>query len=255
MKIWRMALVLTVLVAASLTAGQTADRVEVLLKATMHQELVDGDLEAAIEQYKGIVARPAGNRALAAKALLQMGRAYEKLGRSEASVANERVLRDYAEQAEPVGVARARLAVLDQPRSPADASTMVVRRVWSGRDAFGVGGVSPRGRYLSYRTSGGGLAIHDLETGKDRPLANKDSWSRVRGTVTRDSHKLSPDGQQVAYVGHNRGSFNEVRIVGLDGSEPRVLYRNEDASRTLEDMGREHTVPRAIKGAISEFPN
>ncbi len=93
MKLWTMALVLTVLVAAPLAAGQTADRVEVLLKATVHQALVDGDLEAAIEQYKDIVARAGGNRAVAAKALLQMGRAYEKLGRSEASAAYERLLR------------------------------------------------------------------------------------------------------------------------------------------------------------------
>ena len=49
MKVWTLALVLTVFVAASLAVGQTADRVEVLLKAAMHQELVDGDLEAAIE--------------------------------------------------------------------------------------------------------------------------------------------------------------------------------------------------------------
>ena len=44
----------------------------------------------------------------------------------------------------------------------------------------------------------------------------------------------------------NRGSFNDVRIVGLDGSEPRVLYRNEEASRTLQDRGRSHILPRAI---------
>ena len=245
MKLWTMALVLTVLVAAPLAAGQTADRVEVLLKATMHQELVDGDLQAAIEQYEHIVARAGGNRAVAAKALLQMGHAYEKLGRSEASAAYERLVRDYAEQAEPVGVARARLAALDRPRSPADPATMVVRRVWSGRDASWVGGVSPGGRYLSYLASGRGLAIHDLETGKDRPLANKDSWSR--GNVTRNSHKLSPDGQQVAYVWHNRDSFNEVHIVGLDGSKPRVLYRNEETSRRVWDIATaNHIVNRAV---------
>ena len=246
MNIWTIALVLTVLVAASLAAGQTADRVEVRLKAAMHQELVDGDLQAAIEQYQDIVARAGGNRAVAAKALLQMGHAYEKLGRSEASAAYERVLREYAEQAEQVSVARARLAALDQPRSPADPATMVVRRVWSGQGAFRVGGVSPGGRYLSYRTSGGGLAIHDLETGQDRPLANEDSWSG--GNVTLNSHKLSPDGQQVAYVWHNRDSFNEVRIVSLDGSEPRVLYRNEETSRRVWDIATaNHIVNRAVK--------
>lgn len=75
MKVWTLALVLTVFVAASLAVGQTADRVEVLLKAAMHQELVDGDLEAAIEQYQAIVARAGGNRDVAAKALLHIGHA------------------------------------------------------------------------------------------------------------------------------------------------------------------------------------
>ena len=247
MKIWTIALVLTVPVAASLAAGQVTDRVEVLLETAMHKELVDGDLEAAIEQYQDIVARAGGNRRVAAKTLLQMGHAYEKLGRSEASAAYERVLRDYTDQPEQVNAARTRLAALDQPRSPADPSTIVVRRVWSGRDASRVGGVSPGGRYISYRISGGrGLAIHDLETGQDRLLGNEDSW--LRGNVPAQSHKLSPDGQQVAYVWRNRDSFNDVRIVGLDGSKPRVLYRNEEMSRRVADIaGSGHIENRSVK--------
>ena len=80
MKIRTIALMLTVVAVASLAAGQPAERVEVRLKAAMHQALVDGDLQAAIEQYADIVARAGGNRTVAAQALLQMGHAYEKLG-------------------------------------------------------------------------------------------------------------------------------------------------------------------------------
>ena len=79
MKIRTIALMLTVVAVASLAAGQPAERVEVRLKAAMHQALVDGDLQAAIEQYADIVARAGGNRTVAAQALLQMGHAYEKL--------------------------------------------------------------------------------------------------------------------------------------------------------------------------------
>jgi hypothetical protein len=221
---------------------------EILLGAALHQEEVEGNLEAAIATYEKILTEHSAKRTLAARAQLHIGICYEKLGQPEAREAYERVLRDYADQAEQVSAARTRLAALDQPRSPADPSTMVVRRVWSGWDSseWWVGGVSPGGRYLSYldRASGGGLAIHDLETGKNRPLANKDSWSR--GNVR--SHKLSPDGQQVAYVWRNRDSFSDVRIVGLDGSKPRVLYKNEEASRSAYDItGTGHIENRAVR--------
>ena len=118
MKIRTIALMLTVVAVASLAAGQPAERVEVRLKATMHRALVDGDLQAAIEQYADIVAGAGGNRTVAAQALLQMGHAYEKLGRPEASDAYEQVLRDYADQAEPVAAARARLAALEVEATP-----------------------------------------------------------------------------------------------------------------------------------------
>ena len=46
---------------------------------------------------------------------------------------------------------------------------------------------------------------------------------------------------------HNRDSFNEVRIVGLDGSKPRVLYRNDETSRSVSDItGTQHIVNRAV---------
>ncbi len=38
MKIWTIALALTVLVTATLASGQATDRLDVQLKATMHQE-------------------------------------------------------------------------------------------------------------------------------------------------------------------------------------------------------------------------
>jgi len=46
-------------------------------------------------------------------------------------------------------------------------------------------------------------------------------------SVTPDGRYRSPDGKQIAYVTGEAG-FIEVRIVGIDGSEPRVLYGNRD---------------------------
>src|SRR5512137_1821679 len=94
--------------------AQKDNRAEVALRAAMDKEMVDGDLKAAIEMYRRIVANPAGNRLVAAKALLQMGQCYEKLGQADARKTYESLVRDYSDQAEQVQVARNRLTALGE---------------------------------------------------------------------------------------------------------------------------------------------
>ena len=53
-------------------AGQRDAELEKQLQAAIHKEVVDGDLKAAIEMYRKIVARPGGNRMAAATALLHI---------------------------------------------------------------------------------------------------------------------------------------------------------------------------------------
>ncbi len=85
-------------------AGQD---LEMQLEAAIHQEVVLGDLKGAIEQYKSILAQPAGSRILTARALLQMGQCLEKLGRlTEAKNVYTRVIKEYGDQAEVVARAR-----------------------------------------------------------------------------------------------------------------------------------------------------
>ncbi len=216
MKIWIIALVLTVLVTASSAVGKTADPIEVLLKATMHQELVDGDLQAAIEQYQDIVARSGGNRAVAAKALLHMGHAYEKLGRSEASAAYQRVVRDYADQRETVVAARVRLVALGE-RPPRDiASGLVVRQVWDRQ----VGAVSPDGRFVVFSRQDS-LRVRDLRTGREHGLP-------VKSGMISGSPVISRDGEMVTYASWKDQEKTELRTARLDGSNPRVLVRSDE---------------------------
>ncbi len=103
-------LLLGVLIGASLATpvARAQDRPEpaVLLQAAVHTELVEGDLARAIQLYGDIVANHEAERAVAAKALLYMGRSYEKLGSAEATAAYERVVRDYADEVEQVEAAR-----------------------------------------------------------------------------------------------------------------------------------------------------
>ncbi len=210
---------------AALAAGQKSDPAEVLLKAAMQKELVDGDLKAAIEQYKKIVARPGGNRVVAAKALLQIGRCYEKLGKAEARKAYEQILRDYADQRELVAAARARLSALGQPAGGNHPSGMVVRRI--GRASDSTGAPTPDGRSLTcvdWET--GDLALWDLATGDKRRLTNKGSW--FDSSEYAEFSTVSPDGKQVAYAWFSKEKRYEIRLIGLDGSGQRVLYGNEN---------------------------
>ena len=101
-----------VAVAASAIAAapaQAPQNPERLLKAAMNTELVDGNLKAAIEQYKKVV--ESGNRPLAAQALLHIAECYQKLGDAQARQVFERVVREYADQKKAVAIARERLGV------------------------------------------------------------------------------------------------------------------------------------------------
>jgi hypothetical protein len=100
---WRLLLTLVFTVAAS-----AQDRDAVALQSAIRRELLDGDLQAAIQQYEEIA--KSANRAIAAQALLRMGRCYERLGQIQAAKVYERVLTQFADQKDAAQEARTRMA-------------------------------------------------------------------------------------------------------------------------------------------------
>src|SRR5215472_14268975 len=171
--------ILAGLLMASFAIAQKDDQAEVLMQAAHQKQLVDGQLEEAIQLYKRIVQEHAGNRAVAAQALLEIGQCYEKLGNTEARKAYERLLRDYGDQNEAAAQARARLAALSG-NTPSGGSQLVARRVWAGPDVHVMGSLSPDGRYLSCVDGAtGDIALRDLATGKMRRLTNGGSRLEV----------------------------------------------------------------------------
>jgi Tol biopolymer transport system component len=199
---------------------------ELLLATAEHEQLVEGNLEGAIRDYMTILAAYSGNRTVAAKALLEMGQCYEKLGKDEARKAYERVLHDYADQQQAAGEARIRLAALNYAAHSASGA-LIVRRIWAAPEAEIGGTPSPDGRYLSFVdwSTGGDLAIRDLRDGTNRRVTNKgpssDEWVD-EGSV------FSPDGRQLAYTYYDKDLALNLRVVGLDGSAARVLYKSRD---------------------------
>jgi Tol biopolymer transport system component len=219
---------------------QGVTEAERLLQRAMQKETVDGDLKAAIEQYKKIIARRDASRAVAAKALFQMGQCQEKLGHAEARKSYEQLVRDYADQADLAGEARARLAVLSKAAGAADGSTLAVRLVWGGDGVKSSGAVSPDGRFLSfadYDSTTANLAVRELATGKMRPVTNH----KGSGLEHWQSSAFSPDGKQIAYICQNGWQF-ELRTIGIDGSNPRVLIGKEFWK---EDLGYPDISPDA----------
>jgi Tol biopolymer transport system component len=219
-----MGVLLAGLLAASLAVAQKNTQGEILMQAANHKQVVEGQLEDAIQIYKRIAQEHASDRALVAKALVQMGQCYEKLGKTEARNAYERVLREYSDQSEAADAARKRLFALGESTAKSNGPGMTVRRVWAGNGYYyGLffGNPSPDGRFVSFVDgTTGNLALHEFATGKNLHLISKSA------DETPVFSAISPDGREVAFCTFGKGGVN-LRIARLDGSASRILYKNK----------------------------
>ncbi len=103
----------------------------------------------------------------------------------------------------------------------------MVRRVWAGSEVNLTSTPSPDGRYLSFPDiKTGALGIRELATGKTRHLTNGYKDGELAGEAV-----FSPDGKRLAYGWSSKGA--ELRLINMDGSGARVLYRDE-ALRNVE---------------------
>ena len=100
-----------------------------------------------------------------------------------------------------------------------------MRRIWAGPDTNLLGGPSLDGRFLSFvDTDSGDLGVRDLASGEKRRLTGSADPRQFAYFSA-----LSPDSRQVAYAWFNEEKFYELRVIGLDGSGSRTLFRNEEA--------------------------
>ncbi len=101
------------------------------------------------------------------------------------------------------------------------------RPVWADEQTNTLGAPSPDGRLLSFVNGDGNLAVRDLATGASRLLTSA-AGGPPPGQFAYFS-VFSRDGRKVAYAWFNEEQFYELRIVGVDGSDPRTLYRNPES--------------------------
>jgi Tol biopolymer transport system component len=208
-----------------------------LLQQAVSKEQVEGKVKEAIALYQRIIKEFAADRALTARALVQLGGAYEKLGSAEARAVYARVISEFADQPQVFAEARTRMAALEIP-PPNAATRRATRRplstvqVWGGTNVGLMGSITGDGRYLSFadRQENGGadLAIRDLVTGEQRRLTNKDAGSNTPSREFSEFSAMSRDGSQVAYAWYGKDQWYELRVVETRGGQPRMLYRNRD---------------------------
>jgi hypothetical protein len=197
MKKIRIALIAAALIVLGGVPGLTQSGQDLFQQALV-KEQADGDLRAAIALYQRIVREFAGDRTLAAKALVQMGQCYESWGRKPKSL--RAGAQRYADQAEAAGYARARLAAMRRPSAEAAEPAIQARRLLAGRlEEVGdfSGGPTPDGRSLIYVDSTAkNLAVRDLATGASRLITNRGSQEGYMAY----SEVVSPDGRRVVYA-------------------------------------------------------
>jgi hypothetical protein len=105
-------LMMTVTLLAGLLPGtpQRQSDPEAQFHAAIHEEMVMGNPAGAIEQYRSIVGENGVSRAVAATALLRIGRCQEKLGRNQDARATYlRLIKQYGDQTGVAAEARERL--------------------------------------------------------------------------------------------------------------------------------------------------
>jgi len=143
-----------------------------LFQKALSLERVGGDLKGAIALYKQIVDKNE-EEALSAQAQLRIGFCLEKSGLEEARKAFQVVIDRFPKQAGAVRIAREKIAgLLNPPPAASDGGDLRLRRIWTGKDTWPYGSLSPDGReFLRVDWAKGEVLGQDAASGKIRVLA------------------------------------------------------------------------------------
>jgi Tol biopolymer transport system component len=197
-----------------------------LFQQALVKERSDGDLRGAIAIYERIAEEFATDRALTAKALVQMGQCYEKLGSTEAERAYRRVVREFADQDDLVVRAQSRLAALQRAALAAETPSITTRRVSAGLNV-GAHDPTPDGKYLVWGDFQGtmNLAVREVATGESRYLTQDSRYTPTWAVAY--GGRVSPDGKWVAHGYSEQDQGGSLRVVGMDGENLRTLLREK----------------------------
>jgi Tol biopolymer transport system component len=202
----------------ALAGVQKDTQAQALMAAAQQKAAVQGDLKAAIKQYKDIADRfGKTDPAIAAMALVRMAELYQRIGDPQQSRRiYDQVVQQYGDQPEALRLAN----------SAARSGPPAKRLLCSGCGPEG--NVSRDGRSIVFTDrDSGDLAIRDLSTGRVKRLMVKAAgWE---DNAFAELPVLSPDRRQIVYTLHAPSAEfltaeHQLLLVSNDpGSKPRVL--------------------------------
>jgi Tol biopolymer transport system component len=201
---------LLVFVACSMAFAETG--AELFQKAVV-QERAAGNLEEAIKIYQRVAREYPKDRALAAKALVQAARCYEKLGQDKAVKLYEQVAREFGDQRELAAVARERLSALTPPPKANSSAGMVARQI-PVASPYNLPAQSDGRRLFYVNRAGGGLMASAMDSSNAKLLF---ATTGPGGTgLIMSLPSVSRDGSKVAFK--LRQATDTICVVGSDGS-------------------------------------
>ena len=138
---------------------------EELFQKGMIKEEGEGSLQEAIDIYNEVVENVSAERSLRAKALLQVGLCYEKLGQNEAIKSYKKLISDFSDQEDIVAIGKKQLSYLESNIPAGAPDGIIAKQIWSpAEDCYNA---SPDGRYITYIDWFNiELCVKDIKTGE-----------------------------------------------------------------------------------------
>ena len=211
--------------------AQNSDK---LFQEAIYKEEGDGNLQEAIGIYDQIVNDDTATRNLRAKALMQIGLCYEKLGKQNAKFAFEKLVKEFSDQTEFATLARKKLHNYNKIEASSEAKALTIKQLKKGLNTiYMIGNVSPDGSsftYIDQVKDDDEIIRLEFDTGKTTRITNNNT-SRY-GAPNASFPRLpiwSPNGNHLAYIrsiwkiDNKDVNIKELRIVDKYGKNDKVL--------------------------------
>jgi len=224
---------------AGLMAAPPAQSPGVQFRAAQQKETLEGDLNAAIAMYRKLADDRTTPPDVAARALVRLGRCYQRLGNSEARKTFERVVNQFSAQTAAAAEAKQLLAAMPGNGVPAERG-FTVRKLQSGvRGILDSVGVTRDGKYMAaVQAARIDLAVLNLLTGEvtavhtQQPIAS--------GNEYIFDPAISPDGQFIAVDVPTGADTAELRLIERSTGQVRTLYKSDSSFRVIsQDWSRD----------------
>jgi phosphoserine phosphatase RsbU/P len=220
----RVSAILAVTTLVTLLAGATQSA-DVQLRAAQQKETVEGDLHAAIAMYRKIADDRSTPPEVAARALVRLGRCYQRMGSAEARKAFERVVAQFGSQTSAVAEAKQLLASIENHGAAKQEDGLVVRKLKAGIRDFYSATITSDGKYMSGPHGGAELEVLNLTTGERTHIRTQQPLTTENEQIY--STAISPDGQRIAVDIPKGPTASELKIVDRSTGQVRVVFTSK----------------------------